>query len=162
MFSIFKDILVAIFGEKVAESLWIAPLAVNFTINFFWLIIKNLFKTSTQYQTAREAEAAGGTSAFLSIETIFFLFSFLATFFILVSINFYLDLNDRPQTHYSLWLPSVAAITLGEIAKIFSGFKKDEMESTLDKRQRQLSWYFILTMILLSLLWIYMIFLSPS
>lgn len=158
MFQLIKEILVNIFGEKAASSIWITPLGFNFAINFLWLILKKFFKTSTQYQAAQEAQVEGGTGTFLSIEIIFHLFSFLVMFFILVSINFYLDLNDLPQASYSLWLPSIASIGLGELAKIFSGLKKDEAETILDKRQRQLSWYFVLTIITLAGLWVYMIF----
>jgi len=153
-----EDFLIAIFGERIASHLLLAPLAINFGINFIWFILKNVFKTSSQYRAAKEAEEAGGTGTFLSIEAIFYLFSFLVTFFILVSINFYTDLNDIPPTTYVLWLPSIASITIGEIAKFFSGLKKSETETSLDRRQRQLSWFFILTIISLAGLWFYMIF----
>jgi len=157
MFSFIRDILITIFGERVGESLWVAPLAVNFTINFLWLIFKNIFKVTTQYQAAREAREEGGTGAFLGIETVLFLFSFLVTFFILISVNFYLEINDIPQAHFSLWVPSVTSIILGEIARIFTGFRRAG-ETGLDERQRQFSWYFFLTIFALFIFWAYMIF----
>lgn len=144
MFVFIKEILVNIFGESLGSSLWVAPLAINFTITFLWMILKNIFRTSSKYEAA--------------IETIFHLFSFLVTFFILLSINFYLDLNELPQASYSLWLPSAASISLGEIARMFTSLRKVKEETSLDRKQRQLSWYFILTIIILSFFWVYMVF----
>lgn len=140
-----------------------APLGVNFTINLVWLIIKEFIKSNQDWKTAQSAREEGGTGVHLSVQIIFYLFSFFVTFAVFLSLDFLFRVNENMSGQDIMWwLPSVASIVLDRIAKIFERlFKRTSEgieESELDKKVRHFSFYFWITAFSLGCLWFYIIF----
>jgi len=137
-----------------------APLEVNFVINFFWVLLKNIFKTSSDYRLGEEVVT------FVEFKVLTFIFSFLLMFMFYLSFDFWstwLDLNSN----YLLFLPSLAAIVLAEISSLivkFSHNKNQEIdlnsslqEEKLNKEKNELSVYALISIVLLLGFWGYMI-----
>lgn len=153
--------------ELTARNIYpFAPLGVNFAIGLGWFLARKIFKASKDYQTAQQAEEEGGTGVFLSVEVILYLFSFLVTLAVFLTLDFWFKVKDVGQFQYMWWLPSAVTIGLAEIAKgleILTQKKPAEGELTreeteLEKRTQHFTYYFWITVLTLGGFWIYLLF----
>lgn len=146
-----------------------APLLVNFSIQFFWVLSRSLFKATGDYVTAREAKSVGGVGIFIGNQIIIYLFSFLVTFAIFLSFEFLYSFHRIAGWKITWWMPSFVSIILAEISKVSANwFKKREeasleegalaVESELEEKSRQLKFYFFLSTVILACLWLYILF----
>lgn len=142
-----------------------APLEINFLINFGWVLLRSLFKGFSDYRVTRDErqEGTGGLFLFAEMKIAVFLFSFLATFAISLSLDFWFSILDISQNTFIWWLPSTVAILLAETSGLITKIlpKKEEEtelieESELEKIS-QLSVYFLLAFLSLITFWLIMV-----
>jgi hypothetical protein len=153
-----------------------APLEINFIINFFWIVLKGLFKSTSDYREAKKL------TSFFQVKVLTFLFSFLIMFLFYLSLEFWATTLEFEKSLWIMFLPSVLSIALAEISslavKIF-GFKKTkeavevnsvgmvesaeesvleaEEDRTVSYKTKELSLYAIMSFLLLLGFWAYMI-----
>ena len=141
-----------------------APLGVNFTIQLLWVVIRNFSKVRSDYRTAQEAKAEGGAGIFVGTQMVLYLFSFIITLIIFLSLDFLFKTREIASLKYMWWLPSTASIGLMEIskllAKIFEGESESEVEeeTELEGKTRQLSYFFWVSVIVMGGLWFVILF----
>lgn len=160
-----------------------APLEVNFIINFFWLVLKGLFKSTSDYREAKKI------TSFFQVRILNFLFSFLIMFLFYLSLEFWITTLEIKKPLWVMLLPSLLSIVLAEasvlIVRLFcfltnkkegravevageeAGLVKpaaqvleetaSEEEKEVSYKTQELSLYFALSFLLLLGFWIYMV-----
>lgn len=146
-----------------------APLEINFIINLSWVVFKSLFKSFSDYRVTKEEgqEQTSGFFIFAEIQITTFLLSFLTTFAVFLSLDFWLAILDISKSGFIWWLPSVISIVLAEASgatsKLFPEkkerlefFENPEIKKTL-KKTSHLSVYFFLVFFCLTVFWLIMV-----
>lgn len=141
-----------------------APLEINFLINLGWLVLKSLFKSFSDYRVTKERnqEGMGGLFIFAEMKIAVFLLSFLTTFAIFLSLDFWFEILEVSENELIWWLPSAVAISLAEISGLITKIlpeKEEELgsiEGSEVKKINQLSVYFILVFLSLMVFWLIM------
>lgn len=141
-----------------------APLGVNFTIQLLWVVIRSFSKVRSDYQAAQEAKAEGGAGIFVGTQVILYLFSFIITLAIFLSLDFLFKTREISGLKYMWWLPSAASIGLVETSKFFAKIFKGKSESVaeeeteLEGKTRQLSFFFWISVMAIGGLWFVILF----
>lgn len=131
------------------------PLEVNFAINFSWVVLSSIFRSSSDYRFS---------FSFLSFRLIIFLFSFIATFAIYLTSLFWLDFYEVTVGNILWWMPSMISIFLAEFSHFTVKFakKKEEEEGTIaeemmEKSSKELPVYFLILFFIILGIWLVMI-----
>lgn len=156
-----------------------APLEVNFIINFVWVVFRSIFKASADFRyRTLESDESEETNIlpFIQLQLVFFLFSFLVVFMIVLSMEFWFTYFEVDTSHILWWLPSLIAICLAEFSGYISAFVKSDDGSKeaididgfgeteavemigLKEKRKTLGIYFILSFLGLAGYWGYMLF----
>ena len=141
-----------------------APLEINFLIDCGWVVIRSLFKGFFDYRVTREGRQGGGSGFFLFAEMriAIFIFSFLVTFSISLSLDFWFTLMGISKNKFIWWLPSTIAISLAETSGLITRIlpekeEEGELLETVEIRKiSHLSVYFSLVFLSLVIFWLIM------